>query len=241
MDTIEDAVRSLRQGRFVLLHDGKDRENEVDMLIAAQFIRPEHVAIMRKDAGGLICLALSYEVASKLGLLYMHDILSIAAKNSNTLSRMIYSYTPYGDKPSFSITVNHKDTYTGITDKDRALTIAEMANIAAKVINGNSNEGIAEFVSSFRSPGHVPLLIAAKGLLYERRGHTEMAIRLAEMAGLVPAVAICEMLDSSTYNALSVDKACNYARENGLCIIEGSTLYNYENDKRKYDNINKRN
>jgi len=232
MDTIEDAVRSLRQGRFVLLHDGKDRENEVDMLIAAQFIRPEHIAIMRKDAGGLICLALSYEVASKLGLLYMHDILSIAAKDSNTLSRMIYSYTPYGDRPSFSITVNHKDTYTGITDKDRALTIAGMANIVAKVINGNSNEGVAEFVSSFRSPGHVPLLIAAKGLLYERRGHTEMAIRLAEIAGLVPAVAICEMLDSSTYNALSVDKAYKYAKENGLCIIEGSTLYNYENDKK---------
>ncbi len=225
MDRIEDAIDALRQGKFVLLHDGKDRENEVDMLIAAEHVRPEHIASMRKDAGGLICLALSYKVASGLGLTYMHDMLKRVADSNNILSRIIYSSTPYGDKPSFSITINHRDTYTGITDRDRALTISSMARVAAKVMNGNSGEGIEEFASSFRSPGHVPLLIASKGLLVERRGHTEMAIRLAEVAGIAPAVAICEMLDSSTYTALSLDKAYKYARVNELCIIEGSMLH----------------
>lgn len=225
MDRIEDAIDALRQGKFVLLHDGKDRENEVDMLIAAEHLRPEHIASMRKDAGGLICLALSYKVASGLGLTYMHDMLKRVADSNNILSRIIYSSTPYGDKPSFSITINHRDTYTGITDRDRALTISSMARVAAKVMNGNSGEGIEEFASSFRSPGHVPLLIASKGLLAERRGHTEMAIRLAEVAGIAPAVAICEMLDSSTYTALSLDKAYKYARVNELCIIEGSMLH----------------
>ncbi len=225
MDSIRDAIDALRQGKFVLLHDGKDRENEVDMLIAAEHVRPEHIAIIRKDAGGLICLALSYKVASSLGLTYMHDMLKRVADSNNILSRIIYSSTPYGDKPSFSITINHRDTYTGITDRDRALTISNMARVAAKVMNGNSGEGIEEFASSFRSPGHVPLLIASKGLLAERRGHTEMAIRLAEVAGIAPAVAICEMLDSSTYTALSLDKAYKYARVNELCIIEGSMLH----------------
>jgi len=73
--SLEDAIVAFSAGKFVLIHDDKGRENEVDMVIAAEFITPEHVGIMRRDAGGLICTAITNEVALKLGLMYMHDIL----------------------------------------------------------------------------------------------------------------------------------------------------------------------
>ncbi|GBC73898.1 Riboflavin biosynthesis protein RibBA [archaeon HR04] len=218
--SLEDAIDALREGRFVLLHDSKDREDEVDMLIPAQYVTPQSITTMRRDAGGLICLALGHDVASRLGLLYMHDLLNLAL--DGRLRSMVSTCSPYGDRPAFSITINHKDTYTGITDRDRALTISKMASVVASVLNGE--DGVAEFISSFRSPGHVPLLIAAKNLLKERRGHTEMAIYLAERAGLLPAVAICEMLDSTTYNALPFEKAERYAERHGLCILDASML-----------------
>ncbi|MEM0441572.1 MAG: 3,4-dihydroxy-2-butanone-4-phosphate synthase [Candidatus Nitrosocaldus sp.] len=218
--SVEDAIDALRHGKFVLLHDSKDREDEVDMLIPAQFVTPKSIATMRRDAGGLICLALGYDVASRLGLLYMHDLLNLAL--DGRLRSMVSTCSPYGDRPAFSITINHKDTYTGITDRDRALTISKMASVAASVLNGE--DGVAEFISSFRSPGHVPLLIAAKNLLKERKGHTEMAIYLAERAGLSPAVAICEMLDSTTYDALPFEKAERYAEKHDLCILDASML-----------------
>ncbi|MCS7141391.1 MAG: 3,4-dihydroxy-2-butanone-4-phosphate synthase [Candidatus Nitrosocaldus sp.] len=218
--SVEEAIDALRQGRFVLLHDGKDREDEVDMLVAAQFVTPRHIATMRRDAGGLICLALGHDTASRLGLLYMHDLLMLALDGK--LRDVVSAHSPYGDRPSFSITINHRDTYTGITDRDRALTISGMARVVERLSRGE--DGVAEFIASFRSPGHVPLLIAAKNLMRERRGHTEMAIYLAEKAGLIPAVAICEMLDSSTHTALSFEKARRYAERHGLCILDASML-----------------
>ena len=93
---------------------------------------------------------------------------------------MIMGLAPYGDYPTFSLSVNHYQTYTGITDKDRALTIMEMANIF-KVENKQK-----KFASSFKTPGHVPLLIASEGLLASRQGHTEMSVYLTQIAGFNP-------------------------------------------------------
>ncbi len=211
---IEEALNSFRDGKFVLLHDGKDRENEVDLIIAAQYIKPEHIAIMRKEAGGLICIAMDYDIASSLGLKYMHDILK------NEFDGLVYNNTPYGEKPSFSITINHINTYTGVTDKDRALTISMLSKICS-LPNSNKRE---LFFANFKTPGHVHLLIARKGLLNERNGHTELAITLAKMAGVLPLVVICEMLDDKTNEALSLEKAIIYAKNNNLAIIEGRDI-----------------
>jgi 3,4-dihydroxy 2-butanone 4-phosphate synthase len=222
MSALADTVNALRNGKFVLLHDGKGRENEVDMVVAAQFMTPSYVARMRRDAGGLLCLAVSHDAASKLGLIYMHDMMRMLSSTNPAMAELAGSTSPYGDKPAFSIAINHKQTYTGITDADRSLTISEMAKVCARALNGSDAK--REFTSSFRAPGHVPLLIASKGMLGERRGHTELAVYLAQLAGLVPAVAVCEMLDSSTHKALSVERAMKYAGENGMAIIEGSEL-----------------
>ena len=121
--TFDSAISSLKQGEFVMIHDSDGRENEIDLVTAAQFIMPEHIARMRQHAGGLICLAIDDVMAQKLQLSYMHEILSTSNYLDSDSKKMIMGTAPYGDHPTFSIHINHKQTYTGITDMDRALTI----------------------------------------------------------------------------------------------------------------------
>ena len=220
MQLIEQAIGALKRGNFVLIHDDTRRENEVDMVIAAEHIKPRDIAIMRNKAGGLICLAISHKITDKLGLMYMSDILRSSARPNTILSKIVVDKTPYGDRPSFSLSINHIDTFTGITDVDRALTISKMADVCRKIDSG----GIEEFANSFRAPGHVPLLIASNNLLEERTGHTELSIYLMHISKLVPAVVICEMLDSTTHRSLSINKAKNYANKFGIVLVESNQL-----------------
>ncbi|MFB5612139.1 MAG: 3,4-dihydroxy-2-butanone-4-phosphate synthase [Nitrosarchaeum sp.] len=216
--SLESGLESLKRGEFVLLFDSAGRENEIDMVVAAEFVTPEHVARMRQHAGGLLCIAIDNNFANSLELRYMHEIL---AESQISNKEMIMGLAPYGDHPTFSISVNHYQTYTGITDNDRSLTIREMANIFS-VENKKK-----KFASSFKTPGHVPLLIASKGLLAKRQGHTEMSVYLAQIAGLTPVTAICEMMDAETYTALSFDKAKKYAKQNAIPLIDGKELLEF--------------
>ena len=214
---LESGLQSLKRGEFALLFDSAGRENEIDMVVAAEFVTPEHVARMRQHAGGLLCIAIDNDFGNSLGLRYMHDLLA----ESLTDKEMIMGLAPYGDRPTFSISVNHYQTYTGITDKDRSLTIQEMS----KIFNVENKK--KKFISTFKTPGHVPLLLASKGLLESRQGHTEMSIYLTKLAGLTPVTAICEMMDAETYTALSVDKAEKYAKQNAIPLIDGKELLEY--------------
>ncbi len=218
---LESAIASLKRGEFVLLHDSAGRENEIDMVAAAEFVTPEHVARMRQHGGGLICISIDNSFGQNLGIKYMHDILSNSDSFDSKSKEMIMGLAPYGDHSTFSITINHYQTYTGITDRDRALTIREMANLFR--IENKRNK----FVSSFKTPGHVPLLIGSRGLLASRQGHTEMSIYLAQLAELVPVTAICEMMDAETYSALSFEKAQHYAKQNAIPFIDGKELIEY--------------
>ncbi|WP_415281074.1 3,4-dihydroxy-2-butanone-4-phosphate synthase [Candidatus Nitrososphaera sp. FF02] len=215
--TLTQAIEALKAGRFVMVHDDKGRENEIDLVVAAEHITPAHVATMRQDAGGLLCLAIANEITARLGLVYMHDMIAGMGKVNPVYSRLTEGRAAYGDKPSFSIYVNHRNTYTGITDSDRALTISEMAKIC-------KNVNVEEFAKNFHAPGHVPILIAAKNLLAERNGHTELCVYLMKLAGMTPAVAICEMMDSQTHKALSIEKASAYAKRSGIPLVEASEL-----------------
>ncbi len=221
--SLEEALSSLKRGDFVLLHDGKTRENEVDMVVAADCVTPEHIARMRQDAGGIVCLSINNAFAKNLGLYFMHDILSTSQNFDDTSKRMIIGKAPYGDRPSFSISINHKNTYTGVTDRDRALTMSEVAKLYKSSETGKKEI----FNSSFKTPGHVPILIASEGLLSDRLGHTEMSVYLATLAGLSPITVICEMLDSETYGALSAEKAKKYAKQNAIPYFDGSKLVEY--------------
>ncbi len=218
---LQEAISSLKRGEFILLYDSGGRENEVDMVVAAQFVTPEHISRMRQNAGGLICIAIKDSFAKSLNLQYMHNILSRSSDIDMESKQMIMGTAPYGDHPTFSISINHKQTYTGITDRDRAHTIKEMANLY------HSPHPKQQFVSSFTTPGHVPLLLASNGLLAKRQGHTEMSVYLAEIAKLTPVTAICEMMDSNTYSALTVEKAQKFAKENAIPFVDGKELLEF--------------
>ncbi|MBA3750743.1 MAG: 3,4-dihydroxy-2-butanone-4-phosphate synthase, partial [Nitrosopumilus sp.] len=156
MSKISEAVTALRNGNLVLIHDDTNREDEIDMVVAAENILPKHISTMRKDAGGLICTAIAKEISIKLGLPYMYDILKIFGTSNRSISLINRNTSPYGDKPSFSITLNHVNTYTGITDYDRALTISSLAKICKELdpteIEANKTI-IEEFQNNFVTPG----------------------------------------------------------------------------------------
>ncbi len=217
---MDEGIIDLKAGKFVLVYDGKGRENEVDMVVAAEQCTPEQVASMRTDAGGLICLAISHDVASRLGLAYMHDMIASFGKVNPVFSRLTEGRAAYGDKPSFSVSINHRETFTGVTDHDRALTITKMASICKNI----ETTGVEEFSEGFRAPGHVPILIAAKRLLQDRMGHTELCIYLAKLAEITPAIVMCEMMDSRTHKALSLEDAKRYAGRYGFTLIDAAEL-----------------
>jgi 3,4-dihydroxy 2-butanone 4-phosphate synthase len=205
---VERAVAAFRDGDPVLVHDAADREGEVDLVYPAEAVTPEAVVSLRNDAGGLVCVALADEVADAFDLPFVADVLDHDAANHDHLG--------YDERSSFSLSVNHRDTYTGITDDDRALTISELGRAAA------DPDGV-DFAAAFRAPGHVHLLRAAPSLA-DRQGHTELAVELARAAGVAPAAVVCEMLDDKTGEALSVANAKAYAERNGLVYVEGSDL-----------------
>ena len=220
--TLRDAIFNLKQGRFVLIHDFDTRENETDMVVAAQSITPNHIRIMRKDAGGLICVAMRFDIANSLGLPYMQQVLEFASKKYPNLSELINSQASYG-KSAFSISVNHRNTFTGITDMDRALTIKEIAKVCDLAMK-NFDDARYRFASNFRAPGHVQLLIASDGLISKRVGHTELSVYLAQLARLIPVTVICEMLDDKTHKSLPSLSAKDYAKTHGIPFVEGRDI-----------------
>ena len=214
---IIDALKSFRDGKVVLVFDDEKRERETDMIVAAELITPKHLATMRNDAGGLICTSISKSLSEKLGVPFMTDIMEIASVKYPVLAELSPIDIPYDEKSAFSITINHRKTFTGITDNDRAFTIKELALLC-------KNKDYTNFGKYFRSPGHVTLLRAAEGLLRKRKGHTEISIALAEMAGLTQLAVVCEMMDDATGNSLRTDDAMKYARKHGLEFLSGAEV-----------------
>lgn len=206
---LKSAILALSSGKFVVLYDGDDREGEADLIIGSKFATPEVIEKLRKDAGGLICLAISKETATSLSLPFYYELL----EKSPSLKSLECKKTAYGDKPAFSISINNKKVYTGIPDCDRSLTITSFDSIISKP------DAKKTFLESFYSPGHIFLLISSG--LQKRKGHTELSVELAKRAGLTSAV-LCEMLGSG--KALSKEEARGYAIKNGFVFLEGKEI-----------------
>ena len=217
---IEEALAALRQGKFILLYDFDDRERETDFAIRADMVTPAHIAQMRRDGGGLICTAIPAEAAERLSLPFATEMLRTCPETAGMVGVVPYDRQ---NRSSFSLWVNHRTTWTGITDNDRALTINAIAGHVGKSLNG----GGADFSAQFRSPGHVAILRAADRLLHQRKGQTELSVAMALIAGITPAVTVCEMLDERSGLALSKDDARSYARNHDLVFIEGSEVVEY--------------
>ena len=163
---IEDAIAAFRAGRFVIVADDEDRENEGDLICSAQLITPEMVNFMIKNAGGLICIALPGERVDQLGLTPMAE---------TNIDGYRTAYTVSVDASSrFGVT-------TGISAQDRATTIRVVVDPAT-------------VQADLRHGGHVFPLRARDGGVLQRVGHTEAAVDLARLAGVYPAGVICEIL-----------------------------------------------
>ncbi|ABU81604.1 3,4-dihydroxy-2-butanone-4-phosphate synthase [Ignicoccus hospitalis] len=210
-------MRELRErllsGAPFMLFDFPGREEEVDLVYYAPAVTAASVYNLRTLAGGLICFATTEEVGSALGL----------EKAWKTLSKQGYSKLvkkpKYGDYPAFSVWVNHVDVRTGISDEDRALTIRKLAEVAELALS-DPEEAKRRFEEEFYAPGHVPVLLASK--LEERRGHTELSVRLLEALRLTPAAAFAEMLDYG--RSMSLRRAEELSRSLGIPLIKGEEV-----------------
>jgi 3,4-dihydroxy 2-butanone 4-phosphate synthase len=223
---IRDAVESLRNGKFVCIYDADGREEETDLVMAAQYCSWEDVRRLRLDGGGLIFLMVHARISDKLGLPFLADLYYKEGGRWPVLKELIPNDIPYDAKSSFSITVNHRKTFTGITDRDRALTISEFARISEE-INGQeiTTEKAQRMLGArFRAPGHIPICASSHEVLASRKGHTELSVALMRMAGLTPVAVGAEMMGNSEGNALSKEDARAYAEENGFVSLDGEQI-----------------
>jgi 3,4-dihydroxy 2-butanone 4-phosphate synthase len=223
-ESVKQGIEQVKQGKLVLIYDAEDREGETDFVIPASSVTPNEVAYFRNTAGGLICIAIHPIAAEKLGLPLVSDILINVNDNFAFLRRLVEGDgdLSYDKRSSFSLWVNHRDTFTGITDVDRALTLRKIGEAVDNVLQ--RNDTTYNFHTEFRTPGHVSILRAADGLLDERRGQTELSVALALLAGISPAMVICEMLDNETGGALHKTNAKAFASERDIIFIEGKDI-----------------
>ncbi len=233
---IEAARTALARGEMILVYDADGREEETDMVIASQFATPELVRTMRQDAGGLLCTAIGADAHAKLGLPFMADLLAEAAAQHPVLRGTTphdIRYDP--SKSSFGLTINHRDTYTGITDEDRALTIRHLAEFLDAHGDLPDEQVQQAFGAQFRAPGHVILLNGSPGGLAARQGHTELSLELARQAGLAPCTSVCEMLDPASGKALGRKDAEAYAARHDLVFLTGQDILDAWTPKAKLE------
>ncbi len=196
ISTIEEALEEIKQGRMIIVVDDEDRENEGDFILPAEKVTPDAINFMAKYGRGLICLAITQEIADRLELRLQPR----------------RGMDPFGTAFTVSIDARHGIT-TGISAHDRAYTIR-------LVIDENSRP------EDFITPGHVFPIIARKGGVLVRAGHTEAAVDLARLAGLKPAGVICEIMKDDGTMARLPDLE-RFAEEYGLKIITIRDLIAY--------------
>ena len=223
IETLTRALADLQKGKFVLIYDNEKREGETDLVIASQFVAWESIKQLRKDGGGLIFLMISHGVADHFQLPFLADVFSETSKMYPVFNALIPNDIPYDTKSSFSLAVNHRKTFTGITDIDRSMTMKKFADLIQHTEKMDSAAAMKAFGVEFRSPGHVPICVASKNLLDERSGHTELVVALLQMAGLLPAGSGCEMMGEDG-KALSKKDAVLYAQQHNLVFIEGKEI-----------------
>ena len=218
-----DALRELKEGRIVLVYDADGREEETDMVIASEHVTPETIKTLRKNAGGLICTTADTRIQKALGLPFLTELFLGMAEHYPVMRNLMPNDIPYDVKSAFGITINHRKTFTGITDNDRALTVKEFATLSKRALTSEDGWAKKEFGKSFRAPGHIHLLNTSERILETRYGHTELATALVIMAGLVPTATVCEMMGDDG-KALSKEKAKAYAKKQGLVFLEGAQV-----------------
>jgi 3,4-dihydroxy 2-butanone 4-phosphate synthase / GTP cyclohydrolase II len=203
MNTISEIIEDINSGKMVILVDDENRENEGDLILAADFVTPQAINFMATEARGLICLSLSSEQIRRLELPLM-------VRDDNNLSP---------NKTAFTVSIEAATgVTTGISAADRSHTIRVAASPVAKA-------------SDVIRPGHIFPICAQNGGVLKRAGHTEASVDLARLAGLNPAAVICEIMNPDGSMA-RVDELKQFAKKHRIKIgtIEDLIKYRLANE-----------
>ncbi|WP_145045240.1 bifunctional 3,4-dihydroxy-2-butanone-4-phosphate synthase/GTP cyclohydrolase II [Paenibacillus xylanexedens] len=199
LDPIEEAIYDLMRGKPVIVVDDEDRENEGDFIALADKATPEVINFMITEGRGLVCVPITQQRADELNL-----------------KPMVQQNTDFHGT-AFTVSVDHKDTTTGISAFERSVTVKGLIDPDAKS-------------SDFRKPGHMFPLIAKDGGVLRRAGHTEAAVDLAIMCGSYPAGVICEVIKEDGTMARLPDLQ-EIARKHDLKLISIQDMIRYRNEK----------
>jgi len=197
--SIEHAIEDMKRGKMVIVVDDPGRENEGDLIIAAEKATPEAVNFMVKHARGLVCMPMEGKDLDRLGI---HSMVEKNTDNHET---------------AFTVSIDYKDTTTGISAFERAQTIKGLIDEQAEP-------------DDFRRPGHIFPLRAREGGVLKRTGHTEAAVDLARLAGFKPAGVICEILNEDGTMARTPE-LMDFAEKHGIGIITITDLVAYRSKK----------
>ncbi|EGO63263.1 bifunctional 3,4-dihydroxy-2-butanone-4-phosphate synthase/GTP cyclohydrolase II [Acetonema longum] len=193
--TIEEAIEDIRQGKMIVVVDDEDRENEGDLLMAAEKATPDAINFMASYGRGLVCMPIIGERLDEL------DIGPMVAHNTDRHCT------------AFTVSVDAKDTATGISAFERAKTVQTILNSDTKS-------------SDLRRPGHIFPLRYCDGGVLRRTGHTEAAVDMAKLAGLYPAGVICEIMNEDGTMA-RVPQLKEFVKKHNLKIITIAELIRY--------------
>lgn len=199
--TIEEAIYDLMLGKVIIVVDDEDRENEGDFVALAEKANAEIINFMIKEGRGLVCVPITEERAQELDL-----------------PPMVNHNTDYHGT-AFTVSIDYKDTTTGISAYERARTVQAIIDMKTKP-------------QDLRRPGHIFPLVAKKGGVLRRTGHTEAAVDLARLCGSYPSAVICEVIKEDGRMARVPDLMGIAARHN-LKIITIHDLIHYRNEKEK--------
>ena len=197
-NTIDEILEDLRDGKIVVMIDDEDRENEGDVICAAEHATLENVNFMASYAKGLICMPMDESYTKKLGLRQMCEV--------NTDNHCT----------AFTVSIDHKDTTTGISAYERSIT-------AMKTVDPDAKPG------DFRMPGHMFPLEAKPGGVLERNGHTEATVDLMRIAGLQPVGLCCEIMKEDGTMARTPDLV-EFAKKHSLKFGRIADLVQYRKE-----------
>lgn len=201
-NTIEEAISDIKEGKMIIVVDDENRENEGDLLIAAEKITPQAMNFMVKNARGIVCVPMLEERLNELNIPLM------VSKNTDS------------KKTAFTVSVDYCESTTGVSAYERCETVNKLVD---KNITGDK----------FTRPGHIYPLIARKGGVFKRAGHTEAAVDLTKLAGMYPAGVICEIMNEDGTMA-RLPELMKYASKHNLKIISVEGLIKY---RKKHERI----
>jgi 3,4-dihydroxy 2-butanone 4-phosphate synthase/GTP cyclohydrolase II len=200
---VEDAVDAVARGEIVVVVDDEDRENEGDLIMAAEAATPEKIAFFLHHTSGLICAPVTAERARELDLRQMEP--------QNTESQ----------RTAFTVSIDYRHgTTTGISAYDRATTILSLCDPSTRP-------------TDLLRPGHIFPLEAREGGVLRRAGHTEAAVDLARMAGMYPAGVLCEVVNEKKDDMARMPELEAFAEEHGLLLISIADLVRYRRKNEK--------